>query len=253
MQTRPYTGVRGSIAEFIHVGSRVNPIFITAEINAAKLQTYCRSQSVTLTPALIRAIVHVVRDNPLMNSFLGRNLLLRRTICLYDTVDIMISVEKEYRGERFVSTPILRQVDGKSMQQISADLQQIAQTPYHEREDIKPILLFNTLPAFAKYLVLRSICQSPRLFRRFFGPIGFTNLGAHGVSYLYPLWLNTIVFGFGSIERKPVADGDRIEIAPVLPVSLAFNHSVLDGCEASRILASFRRCVEQVSFAADLS
>jgi pyruvate/2-oxoglutarate dehydrogenase complex dihydrolipoamide acyltransferase (E2) component len=248
MQKIKFSGLRSTIREFIRVGSRCNPIFVTTEINAAALKELCAGQGCSITPVLIKIIAALSARHPLMNSVLARSVTLRRHIYLYDDVDMSIAVEKAFGGERFVTTPVIRQVNRKSLKDISAELKMLNQLPFHERPEYRTLQQFNRLPGFLKYYILLVVCQSHALFRQFFGTVGMTSLGNLGSAYVYPQWLNSVVFGIGSIERKPVVDGDTVTIAPVLPVTLAFNHSVLDGRDAGRILADLRRVIESGDF-----
>jgi len=65
---------------------------------------------------------------------------------------------------------------------------------------------------------------------------------------MYPHWVNTVVFGIGSIEEKPVVIDGAIAIAPVLHVTLAFNHRIFDGAVAARILDEFKRIIVSGEF-----
>mgnify|MGYP003880794229 CR=1 FL=1 len=42
----------------------------------------------------------------------------------------------------------------------------------------------------------------------------------------------------GRLQDKPVARGEKIEIRRMLPLSLSFDHRVVDGAEAARFLAT---------------
>ncbi len=44
------------------------------------------------------------------------------------------------------------------------------------------------------------------------------------------------ILGLGRIQEKPVVVKGRIEIRRMLPLSLSFDHRVVDGAEAARFL-----------------
>lgn len=242
------SGIRSTVGEFIHVGSRINPIFITTEINATKLKAYCARQSVTYTPVLMKIIAGIKNKYPIMNSVLARGITLRKNIYFFDDVDMSVGIEKTVGDVRFITTPVIKKVNRKSVSELHEEIKYLSALPFNKRPDVKPLLLFNILPSFIKYIVLRIICQSHILFSAFFGTVGLTNLGNVGIGYIYPHWLNNVVFGIGSLESKPIVAGTEIIIAPVLPVTLAFNHAALDGLEAGQILAEFRRIIESGEF-----
>jgi pyruvate dehydrogenase E2 component (dihydrolipoamide acetyltransferase) len=44
------------------------------------------------------------------------------------------------------------------------------------------------------------------------------------------------ILGLGKIQEKPVVVGGKIEVRKMLPLSLSFDHRVVDGAEAARFL-----------------
>jgi len=242
-----YSGVRSTIGEYVHLVSRIAPIFITADARADQLKAYCLKHRLSYSSVLIKTAANLKHRYPIMNAVLGRG-FLRKKIFFPDDVDMAVAVEKTENGEIFVTTPIIRSADKKSVDEIAAELKGMARTPFKERSDIKPILFFNLLPSFMKYFIFRIIGQNQRLFRNFFGTVGFSNLGALGVMNFFPLWPQSVTFGIGSVEEKAVVVDGSIETAPILHISLGFNHRVLDGGVAARILGEFKRMIESGEF-----
>jgi pyruvate/2-oxoglutarate dehydrogenase complex dihydrolipoamide acyltransferase (E2) component len=113
---------------------------------------------------------------------------------------------------------------------------------------IKLIKHINSYPDFLKYLTMRMICQSAKLYNFFFGTVGFSNLGKFGITHFFPLWINTTVFGIGTIEEKRVVRNGTITTAQMLYLTIAFNHRILDGSAASEILAEVKRTIEDEQF-----
>lgn len=134
------------------------------------------------------------------------------------------------------------------MDAISSEIKHLSELPFHRMPNIKLIKLFNMEPEFLKYLTLRMLCQSAHLYNFFFGTIGFTNLGKFGITHFYPLWINATVFGIGSIEEKPVVRNGQITVAPILHITIAFNHRIIDGSVAAEILADVKRTIEDGNY-----
>jgi pyruvate dehydrogenase E2 component (dihydrolipoamide acetyltransferase) len=44
------------------------------------------------------------------------------------------------------------------------------------------------------------------------------------------------ILGIGRIQEKPVVRGEKVVIRRILPLSLSFDHRVVDGAEAARFL-----------------
>ena len=65
-----------------------------------------------------------------------------------------------------------------------------------------------------------------------------TNYGVVGASYGTPIinYPEVAILGLGKIEDRPVVRDGEIAIRKIMPLSLAFDHRVIDGVEAGRFL-----------------
>lgn len=74
-----------------------------------------------------------------------------------------------------------------------------------------------------------------------------TNLGTYGVEYFTPV-LNppeTGILGVGATEDVPMYQGDELRRRSLLPLSLTFDHRVLDGAPAANFLGTIKQYLEQ--------
>lgn len=74
-----------------------------------------------------------------------------------------------------------------------------------------------------------------------------TNLGGYGVETFTPI-LNppeTGILGVGAVRDTPVFIGDELVRRSMLPLSLTFDHRVLDGAPAAAFLAAVKRYLEE--------
>ncbi|NUK29362.1 2-oxo acid dehydrogenase subunit E2 [Parageobacillus sp. VR-IP] len=73
-----------------------------------------------------------------------------------------------------------------------------------------------------------------------------TSLGAYGVEFFTPV-LNPPeigILGVGTVTDTPVFVGDAIQKRKILPLSLTFDHQVIDGAPASQFLATIKNYLE---------
>ncbi|MGG0198667.1 acetoin dehydrogenase complex dihydrolipoyllysine-residue acetyltransferase [Bacillus anthracis] len=74
-----------------------------------------------------------------------------------------------------------------------------------------------------------------------------SNLGSFGIEYFTPV-LNapeTGILGVGAIEHVPVYKGKKLRKGSMLPLSLTFDHRVLDGAPAAAFLRTIKRYLEE--------
>ncbi|HHT7190934.1 TPA: dihydrolipoamide acetyltransferase family protein [Bacillus cereus] len=74
-----------------------------------------------------------------------------------------------------------------------------------------------------------------------------SNLGSFGIEYFTPV-LNTPetgILGVGAIEHVPLYKGEELRKGSMLPLSLTFDHRVLDGAPAAAFLSTIKRYLEE--------
>ncbi|MDA2382193.1 dihydrolipoamide acetyltransferase family protein [Bacillus cereus] len=74
-----------------------------------------------------------------------------------------------------------------------------------------------------------------------------SNLGSFGIEYFTPV-LNTPetgILGIGAIEHVPVYKGKKLKKGSILPLSLTFDHRVLDGAPAAAFLRTIKHYLEK--------
>jgi pyruvate dehydrogenase E2 component (dihydrolipoamide acetyltransferase) len=78
-----------------------------------------------------------------------------------------------------------------------------------------------------------------------------TNIGAVGGGHGTPIipFGTTAILSFGRAREQPVALGGRVEIAPVMPLSLSYDHRVIDGALGRRFLGLVIENLEKIGAA----
>jgi len=70
------------------------------------------------------------------------------------------------------------------------------------------------------------------------GTFTITNIGSIRGLYATPIinYPEAAILGLGRIYEKPVAIGGKVQVRNVLPLSLSFDHRILDGAEAAKFI-----------------
>ncbi len=80
--------------------------------------------------------------------------------------------------------------------------------------------------------------------------ITISSLGPYDIDCFTPV-INlpeAAIIGIGSIVRKPVVRDDKIEIAPIMKLSLSFDHRLVDGAPAAAFLQKLKNKLEALDF-----
>lgn len=78
------------------------------------------------------------------------------------------------------------------------------------------------------------------------GTFTITNYGAFGSSFGVPIirYPESAVLGIGAITKKPVVVDDEIVIRRIMPLSMSFDHRIIDGADAGRFMRTLKRLLE---------
>jgi pyruvate/2-oxoglutarate dehydrogenase complex dihydrolipoamide acyltransferase (E2) component len=170
----------------------------------SKADYAARGIKLTSMPFLIKAVAMSLRGHPLINAALDAE---NERIILKDYINIGIAVDTE----RGLIVPTLRRVDEKSISDIAADLKTLTDNARDSKFSMDD---------------LRG------------GTFTISNLGAIGGSYSTPI-INVpevAILLVGRSRKLPVVVDDQIQIRTMMPLSLSYDHRVVDGATAARFL-----------------
>lgn len=184
-------------------------------VDMTRLLAAKASIGVGLNDLLIKLIGDTAVDHPFINGRFERGRLLTAADA---NVCVAVTTPKG------LIVPVIEAVQAKSLAQVSAELSAIAsQARNGDTGDLK----------FSG------------------GSITFSNLGAHGIEMGTPVInapQSTLVFA-GAIIRKPVVRGDDIVIAPIMKLSICFDHRLIEGAVAAAFSVDLKNRIE--AYAAD--
>ncbi|PLR75695.1 branched-chain alpha-keto acid dehydrogenase subunit E2 [Bacillus sp. V3-13] len=168
-------------------------------------------EKLTLTDFLSRAAVLSLKEHSQMNSA-----YIDEKIHLFEEVHLGIAVALETG----LVVPVIRHAEKCTIRQLSKASKELARRAREGR--------------------LSSEEMQGSTFT-------ISNLGGYGVEHFTPI-LNppeTGILGVGSVTDTPVYIGDELKRRSILPLSLTFDHRVLDGAPASAFLQTLKRYLEE--------
>ena len=166
-----------------------------------------RDVRVSVQPFFMKALATALRRFPVLNSHFNP---LSKEITLFEDVNIGFAVHTEAG----LMVPVIHGVDTKTIREIDEEMKALV-----EQAKSRTIALE----------VLRG------------GTFSLTNFGPFGGLYASPMIYppQVAIIGAGRLHQAPTAQDGAIAVAWVLPVSLAFDHRVVDGVPAASFTAHF--------------
>lgn len=169
----------------------------------------------------------------------------RNQLVIFDAVDVNMLFEVEVDGMKTIRPHIIRDVNHKTIHELHTEIRAFQQD--HQRsEESKFIDAFVRLPGFARRLFLRWLFRQPERLKEVYGTVLVTSIGmfGHGSGWGIPVTNHTLQLTLGGIAAKPGVIEDRIEVREYLSVTASFDHDIVDGAPAARLIERLRRLVE---------
>jgi pyruvate dehydrogenase E2 component (dihydrolipoamide acetyltransferase) len=209
----PFVGIRKLVAErlteSLHTMAQVT---VSREVEAGGLVARRATLAagfeaatgvrLTYTDLLVETVARLLDDHPLLNAT-----LTEQGIVCPDAVHLGVAVALEDG----LIVPVIRDAGSRSLAEIARDRADLA------------------AKAQAGTLTLDEVEG---------GTFTISNLGSFGADAFTPI-VNPpqcAILGIGRIVDKPVAVAGRVEVRPMVWLSLTFDHRIVDGAPAARFL-----------------
>lgn len=247
---QPYRvqGIRRSrqvILDVLAGAARRYPVHALVEFDVTTAEQRLRDldRTVSWTGFVVATVARAVAAHPELNARrAGRRLLV------FDRVDVAATVERPVDGAHVPVAVPVRDADRKSSQAITDELRH-AKTRQARQPSWRPLSGLAALPGPVRRRLLRVAGRRPAVAARFGPAIGVTSLGmfASGGGWAIPIAPLTVTVTVGAVTPRAVAIGGQVVVRSMLPLTVSFDHSVVDGAPAARFTATFRELTESAA------
>jgi pyruvate dehydrogenase E2 component (dihydrolipoamide acetyltransferase) len=208
----PLTGIRKTTADRVASSFRTAPhSFIIMDVDMKNTEKLREKTGASYTAILVLASAEALRENPTVNATLKDE-----KIRVYDDVNIGVAVSTE----KGLVVPIIRNADKKQLAEISSELEELADRARQGK--------------LSKEQVTG-------------GTFTVTNLGMYGVDMFLPI-INppeAAILATGRIAEKPVIVNKEVTAKPLMTLTLAYDHRVIDGAPAAVFLRKIKKILEE--------
>jgi len=170
---------------------------------------------VSFNDLLVKAVAQAAVACPIVNSQLGKD----KKVTIFEEVNVSVAVNSSHG----LVVPVVRSVPAKTVQDISVEVKELADK------------------AEANKLTTEDFAD---------GTITVSNLGSAGIESGTPIInspQSTIVFA-GAIKKTPVVnEEDEVEVAPVMTLSVCYDHRFIDGVTGAEYTNRLKDTLERLS------
>ncbi len=208
----PLSGYRKTSAERVSTSFRTAPhSTVVMEVDVSKAMALHDETEVSYTAILVKAAAKSLAEYSIINSTLEGS-----QIKIFEDVNVGVAVATE--GGLVV--PVVHNADKKTLEEIDAAIRELTEKARQgklAREDLTG------------------------------GTFTITNLGMYGVEFFIPI-INppeAAILAVGRVVKKPIVVEGKIEIKPIMMLSLSYDHRIVDGAPASEFLRKTKEKLEK--------
>jgi pyruvate dehydrogenase E2 component (dihydrolipoamide acetyltransferase) len=210
----PLSGFRKITAERLSLSFRTAPhSAVVMEVDVSKATELHERLQVSYTTLIIKAAATALTEMPIVNSTLEGD-----RIKIFADVNVGVAVATA----NGLVVPVIRNADQKTLKDLDAavlELTEKAQLAKLSKEEVTG------------------------------GTFTVTNLGMYGVDFFIPI-INppeAAILAVGRISEKPAPVNGKVEVKPVMMLSLSYDHRVIDGAPAAEFLRKIKERLENSS------
>ncbi|MBI2084820.1 MAG: 2-oxo acid dehydrogenase subunit E2 [Candidatus Aenigmarchaeota archaeon] len=175
-----------------------------------------KEQGIHLTymPFIMKACLAAMKEFPLLNSSLLEE---EEEIVVKKYYNFGFAVDVDGEG---LLVPVIKGVDIKNVFDIAKEVQELGEKAKQRKIDLQDLKG---------------------------GTFTITNYGSLGATFATPIinYPEAAILGVGRMYDKPLAIAGKVEIRKVLPLSLVFDHRIVDGAYATRFMNSLIKHLQE--------
>jgi pyruvate dehydrogenase E2 component (dihydrolipoamide acetyltransferase) len=170
-------------------------------------------RKLTMTAIVLKMVAAALRQFPKFNASLD----LANDVVVYKKyIHLGVAVDTE----RGLLVPVIRDADRKSLVQVASEVNDLAARARDKKLGLDEM-------SGASFTV--------------------SNLGGLGTTYFSPIvnWPQVAILGVGRAEHQAVYDEGQFQPRLMMPLSISYDHRIIDGADAARFLRWLAEALEQ--------
>ena len=183
------------------------------ELERLRKRYSTKEKRLTITPFIMKVMASALKNFPQFNTSID---MATNEIIYKKYFNIGVAVDTD----RGLIVPVVRDVDKKNILQISDELTEIAEKARNKKTTLEEM-------------------QG--------GCFTLTNLGGIGGTYFTPIvnWPEVAILGISRAQMEPVYVDNQFVPRFILPLSLSYDHRVIDGADGARFLRWICDAIQQ--------
>ncbi|MBL7518608.1 2-oxo acid dehydrogenase subunit E2, partial [Frankia sp. CNm7] len=247
VDVRPVRRERRHTLYFLGDVRRFSPVHLDTEVDmSAVLRHRDEAARAGRRYSVVSYVLHAggrtLAAHPEANAAIGGR--LRPKVARFATVSGKLTLDRTLSGQRVVLAAVLQGLDRATLDEIQATVDHYRDGDPESMPEFAGTRALHRLPAPVARAAYRRVASPLARRAAVRGTFSVTSLGHRPVDGFHSVGGTTITLGVGQIAERPVVRASAVTTAPLLRLSLTFDHRVIDGAEAADVLADLRAALE---------
>jgi hypothetical protein len=241
MTAGPFPPERRHTLYFLEEIRGFSPVYLDTEVDMTAVRALGGYSPVVCTCYVAGRVL--VRHPDANAAIRGRS---RPKIARFDAAHAKVAVDKTVNGRRVVLSAVLPGCDRASLDEVRDRLAYLRDGDPDEVPELAVVRPLRRLPMPLGRFGFRRVVRPLRKRPGRFGTFAVTSLGHRPVDGFHSVGGTTVTLGLGRVADRPVVRDGAVRTAPVMRLSLTFDHRVIDGAEAADVLAEIKDGLENL-------
>ncbi|QFG20248.1 2-oxo acid dehydrogenase subunit E2 [Actinomadura sp. WMMB 499] len=247
MRTGPVARERRHTLHFLAELRPFAPVFLDTEVDMGRVLAHradgrAGGGRYSVVSYALHAAGRALARHPEANAAVrGR---VRPTVARYPAAHGKVTLDKTLNGRRVVLAAVVADTDRASLEEIQRRVDHFRDGDPDTMPEFAGVRVLHRLPwplrTLAYRLGSRPLARRPEVL----GTFAVTSLGHRPVDGFHSVGGTTVTLGLGRVLDRPVVRDGAVAVAPIMRLSLAFDHRVIDGAEAADLLADIKDGLE---------
>lgn len=244
MYIEKFPSVRKHTISFLEYSKKIFPVTLTSEIDMSQIILFKNNFSLKLsyvtflTYIISRVIKNYTQACSIYKSGIHPKLIRNQNI------HAKLTFNKLINNENTVMSATLEKSNEMSLTEIQNQINFYKTISVQEFPTYPGLRILQRLPQILSNYLFKMILAKPFNKTKTLGTFAITSLGHQPIDTFIPLSGTTLTFGVGQVRPKPCISGEEIVVKSTLTLSMVFDHRVLDGFLAAKILSEIKYDLE---------
>lgn len=191
---------------------------------------------------VMHAVGRVLINHPEVNAAIrGR---MRPRVARYSMVSGKLTLDASLNGRRVVLSTVIPSLDDASLDTIQEQVNHFRGGDPDTMPEYARIRALHRLPTPLGRALFKLRTRSLRHRPELIGTVAITSLGHRAVDSFHFVGGTAVTVGVGRVVDRAVVRGGEVTVAPMMRLSLAVDHRVVDSAEAADVLTELKSRLE---------